>query len=156
MNFLKANHKTLAFLFLIWFGATVLNLTKSIHIDDTAYLEIVRHIVHAPLHPMSGFINWYESPQPIRTLLHPPLIPYLYALALFLFGESEIILHLVFSLFTLIAMVFFYLLAKFIQPQFALLLTAMFALGPAFLPSQNLMTDVPMVALWIAFFWAII
>jgi hypothetical protein len=73
-----------------------------------------------------------------------------------LFGESEIALHLFVSLFSAAAIFFFYRLARVFCPSRALLLTATFSLGPAFLPGQNLMTDVPMLALWLCFFWLLL
>jgi 4-amino-4-deoxy-L-arabinose transferase-like glycosyltransferase len=146
----------LVYLFLIWLIATAFNITKAVHIDDTAFLEIARHITRDPLHPFSGWINWYDTTLPISSLLHPPLVPYLYALVMAIFGESEIVLHLVISLFTLFSVFFFYLLARYFVPKIAYILTAIFILGPTFLPAQNLMTDIPLLTFILAFFWAII
>jgi len=73
-----------------------------------------------------------------------------------IFGESEVALHLFLSLFSGLAILLFYDLGQRLCPRSALALTVAFALGPAFLPSQNLMMDVPLVAFWLAFFWLLI
>jgi hypothetical protein len=38
----------------IWLVVTAFNITKAAHMDDTAYLEIARHILVDPLHPISA------------------------------------------------------------------------------------------------------
>ena len=67
-------------------------------------------------------------------------------------GGSEVALHLLAAMFTTAALFLFFSIARRIAPRRALLATALFALGPAFLPSQNLMVDIPMLALWMGFF----
>ncbi|MFQ5893030.1 MAG: ArnT family glycosyltransferase, partial [Nitrospinota bacterium] len=145
-----------ALILLVWIVATAFNLTKAVHIDDTAYLSIAQHIVEEPLHPMSGSLNWHETVEPMHYRNQPALLFYLFAGSFALVGESEIALHALMSLFTLAALIFFYLLARHFAEDSALVMTAMFGLGPAFIPSQNLMTDIPMIALWLAFFWALL
>jgi 4-amino-4-deoxy-L-arabinose transferase-like glycosyltransferase len=152
----KMRSKTFLFLLLIWIAATLLNITKAVHIDDTAYLEISQHIMQEPLRPMSGMLNWSDIAEPIHLTNNPLLIPYIYAVTMSIFGESEAALHAVMSLFSLAAMVFFYLLARRLEVKNAILLTAVYSLGPVFIPSQNLMLDVPIAALWLAFFWLIL
>lgn len=141
---------------LFWSVATALNLTKAVHIDDAAYLEIARHVLTDPLHPFSGTLNWAEHAEPIYHTNQPALLFFLYAAVMGLFGISELALHAVMALWCLAAIVFFYFLARRLCKGHELSLTAMFCLGPAFLPSQNLMTDVPTVALWLIFFWALL
>jgi len=148
--------KIVLLLFLFWVVVTSMNITKAVHIDDTSYLEIAQHIMQDPLHPMSGMLNWGDIAEPIHETYNPLLLPYIYALTMQIFGESEIALHAVMSLFSLAALVFFYLLAHKLARENALLLTAAFCLGPIFIPSQNLMLDVPMTAIWLIFFWAIL
>lgn len=140
----------------LWLVATFANVNKAFHIDDTAYIEVARHIAAQPLHPFSGTINWGGcDPEPISTINQPLLFPALIALCSAVFGESEIPLHLMLSLFTLAALVFFYLLATEFAPRRAMLLTALFGLSAPFVVGQNLMTDVPLTAAWTAFFWAL-
>jgi hypothetical protein len=140
-------------LFIFWALATSLNITKAVHIDDTAYLEIAKQILKDPFHPLSGMINWRDTLEPIHKTNQPALLFYLYALIIRLFGDAEIVLHGFFSLFTLANVLLFFGLARKICSNHALSLTALYSLSPAFLPSQNLMTDIPMMAFWLAFFW---
>lgn len=148
--------KTIFFLLIIWLIVTGFNITKPVHFDDTAFLEVSRQIVKDPLHPFSQKTYWRGTAESTVTFYHPLLIPYLYATVTKFFGESELLLHIVFSFFSLGAIIFFYLLAATISPRFAMFLTILFALSPAFIPSQNLMTDIPLLACFLAFFWAIL
>jgi 4-amino-4-deoxy-L-arabinose transferase-like glycosyltransferase len=143
-------------LLLIWGVATALNVTKAYHIDDTAYLEVARAILAYPLRPMSGQVNWGSFSEPIHQINQPPLLSYMLAGVFYCCGESEFAPHLLISLFTLAATAFFYQLARRFAPRHALLTTALFVLGPSFIPSQNVMCDIPMVALWLLFFCAIL
>lgn len=152
----KAHYKTAAILALLWVLVTSANITKAVHIDDTAYLAIAEHIVEDPLHPMSGLLNWKSTSQPMHYTNQPVLLFYLYAITIALFGKSMIALHLTLSLFTMVCILLFYLLARTHAQRYALHLTALFVLGPVFIPSQNLMTDIPMTALWLGFFWALL
>jgi 4-amino-4-deoxy-L-arabinose transferase-like glycosyltransferase len=131
------------------------NLTKAVHIDDTAYLEIAQAILEDPLHPMSLELNWDNTARPIFLTNQPILLFYLWALVMLVFGESELVLHLLMTLMTSFAILSFYLLARLLVRRSVLLLTAVLFLGPAFLPGQNLMVDVPLLALWLVFFWAV-
>lgn len=143
-------------LLLVWLIVTGFNITKPVHFDDAAFLEVSQQIVKDPLRPLSQKIYWRGTPEPMYTYYHPLLIPYLYAAVIKLFGESEILLHIIFSFFSFGAILFFYLLASFFSPHFALFLTILFAVSPAFIPSQNLMTDIPLLTFFLAFFWAIL
>jgi hypothetical protein len=137
---------------MIWLTATLVNVTKAIHMDDPTYLIIAGHILDDPLHPMSATFALSGMTRSVSSITQPPLIPYAYAGVMTLFGESELALHLFLSVFSGLAILCFYILGRRLCPQNALVLSAAFGLGPAFLPAQNLMTDVPVVALWLAFF----
>ena len=138
----------------MWSIAALANLTKPIHIDDTVYLEDARWIRANPLRPMSGTVHWGDHPEPVHAQNQPLLIPYFLAIASATLGESEVMLHLAHSAFSLMAAVLFYLMARGIAPENAVLLTTLFVLGPHFVPSQNLMTDVPMTAFWLGALYA--
>jgi 4-amino-4-deoxy-L-arabinose transferase-like glycosyltransferase len=146
---------TLALLSL-WLVATLFNATKAVHVDDSTYLIIARQILAEPLHPMSGDLSLAGSRVPIASTNQPPGLFYGFAAVMALFGESELALHLFVALFSAVAIVAFHRLARSLCREHALPLTAGFCLGPAFLPAQNLMTDVPLVALWLVFFWLLI
>jgi hypothetical protein len=136
--------------------AAAVNVTKAVHIDDTAYLEMARAILHDPLHPMSQSVNWGDSAEPIFEINQPLLVPYVFAVVMKIWGDSELALHLVTALASALAIAVFYLLVTRLQIRSPLFLTGLFALGPSFLPGQNVMVDMPLMALWLVFFWAIL
>jgi hypothetical protein len=138
---------------LLWMAVAASNLTKPIHIDDPIFLGIARHIQADPLHPMSGTLLLSGLRVPIPDTHEPHGLLYVYAALMALCGESPLALHLLHAAFAAAAIAAFYALARRACAEHALLLTASFALGPAFLPGQNLMLDVPLVAAWMAFFW---
>lgn len=140
-----------------WSAVTLLNLTKAFHIDDTAHLEIAQHILKDPAHPMRGEVYWGARPAPIWELNQPHLFFFLVAAVMRFAGASEIALHLLTSVFTALAMWGFHRLAKhFLRPELRLLSGTAFFLGPAFIASQNVMTDVPLLAMWLWFFVAMV
>ena len=124
--------------------------------DDTGHLEIARWIAVNPWRPMSGMLSWGEDFQPIHNTNQPHLYFYLMAVWGSLFGWTETSMHLLMSLFTLWAIYAFYRMANFISPSSAIIPTALFALSPAFVVGQNSMVDIPLIAVWIAFFWALL
>ena len=137
---------------LLWVLVTAYNLAKPFHIDDTAHLEIARWIAGHPLHPMSGMLNWSGVDEPIYDTNQPHLYFYLLAGWASLFGWSEIALHTLQSVFALACVVLFHRQARRFCPGVAVWLTALLVLGPAFVVEQNLMVDVPLLALWLLFF----
>ena len=128
-----------------------LNLTKAVHIDDTFYLEMAQHILRDPLHPLSGLVNWYSSVDLTAIVNTGPLLVYIYALVMAVFGVSELPLHAVVSLMAVWALWTFYRVALRVAPDHSDWLTTVFVFCPAFLPSQNLMVDVPLITFWLAF-----
>lgn len=153
-------HKTFWALILLSIVCTSVNLTKAVHMDDTAHLEIALNILHNPLHPMTGTFNWAAetafTAMPISHLNQPHLFFYMQALVMLIFGKTELAQHGLMALMSSIVILFFYLIARILVPKIALFLTAVFVLGPVFLPGQNLMVDVPTLAFWLVFFWAIL
>lgn len=154
MKFVK-KHWTILSLLGIWLLATAFNITKAVHIDDYSYIEwATKYLTIDPFHPLSAKISVYpNSSLTMQDSFHPPLIPYLYALVISIFGDSLLLLHIVLSLFTLTSVIFFFLLAKIVVKKNALVLTSLFILSPVFLPSQNLMLDIPSVSLSLIFFY---
>ena len=135
----------------IWVFVSLFNVTKAFHIDDAFHLEAAQWIEHNPTKPMSGFINWRSNPEKIYTYNQPPLYFYMVAGVGAIFGYNEVALHLFQSLFTLLAIVAFYYTALLFKPNLALWLTAILAFNPAFIINQNVMTDMPLLALIITF-----
>jgi len=140
----------------LWLIVTACNLFKPYHIDDTAYLEIVRWIQAHPWHPLQGQLNWAGTLEPIYRLSQPHLYFYLLAVWAGLFGLSEPAMHAAQSLAAALCIVLFYRLCRLQQAGAALWATAMLVLGPAFIVEQNLMVDVPLLAAWLAFFTVLI
>ena len=136
----------------LWAIATLIDLDKPFHVDDSFHLEMAQWITEHPTAPMSGRINWGEGLVPMHAANQPPGFYYLIALTGKLFGYGEVPMHLMRSLFTLLSIVCFHRLARRFHAPHALLLTALLALGPAFLVNQGLMVDMPLLALHLLFF----
>lgn len=132
---------------LLWAFVTAFNWGKAYHIDDTFHLLAAEWIEQEPLRPMSGTVNWRDDPEPIQAFNQPPGLFYLIAATNALFGRSEASMHALIAVFALIALWNFHRLARFHAPGHEHLATALFACCPAFLVNQNVMTDVPMLAL---------
>lgn len=139
---------------LVYCVATLLNINKAYHIDDTFHLEAANWIKQHPLRPMSGLINWDENKEPMYVANQPPLYFYYVALISSLFGTNEIILHFFQSIFTLLALVAFFKLTQLLALKKGLLLTGLLAFCPAFLINQNLMLDIPLLCfdLWFLYY----
>ena len=141
-----------SWLLVLWIIVTSYNIFKPYHMDDTAYLEIACWITMHPLHPMSGPLNWWGVEEPIYKINQPHL--YFYVLALWgkIFGFGEPAMHALQSLASLACIVLFYRLAIMLCASAAVWVTTMLVLGPAFIVEQNLMVDVPLLAVWLVFF----
>ncbi|MBO9594686.1 MAG: glycosyltransferase family 39 protein [Niabella sp.] len=141
----------------IWLLLTAININKAFHVDDTFHLEAAQHILKDPLKPMSGMIRW-DKPEatPIHTGNQPPLLFYMIAGMSLIFGFNEIGLHLLTALFCFLALYWFYKAATLLygsdKPVFLL---ALLGFCPAFVVNQNLMTDVPLLALLLGVFYYI-
>lgn len=144
--------RSLWLVLLLWAALTGLDLDKAFHIDDTFHLKAAQWIEHHPATPMSGLVNWANDPEPLHHFNQPPGFFYLMALTGHLFGYAELPMHAMRALFTLLALLCFHRLARHLAPAQAPWLTALFALCPAFLVNQGLMTDVPLLALQLLFF----
>ena len=142
-------------LLILWAFCTYWNFDKAFHIDDTAHLVIAQWIAQNPLHPMSGTLFWGQVPEPIHVTNQPHL--YFYAMAGWgsVFGWSEHSMHALQSIFSLIAIVGMYRLSVRFVPLWPLVPTSMLILSPAFVVNQNSMVDIPLLAMWLAFFAAL-
>ena len=137
--------------------AGAFNIGKAVHVDDTAYLELARGVLHDPLRPMSTWINWGGAPAPAYVSINqPPLFYYVLASIMRIFGESDLALHACMAVISALTIVLFERTARRAAPESALAVTALFALSPAFLPAQNLMTDVPLALAWIVGFGSLL
>lgn len=141
---------------LLWVLVTAYNLAKPYQVDDGAHLEIARWIRDHPLHPMQGLLNWGGTAEPIYDTNQPHLYFYLLAGWSSLFGFGEVAMHALQALFALACVVLFHRLARHFCPRIATWLTALLVLSPAFVVEQNLMVDVPLLAMWLLFFDALL
>jgi len=131
------------------------NAFKPALIDDLAYLYAARQIVETPAHPFGpppdGFhLIWYDRGQGAFTLLTPMVVPYWLAAGITLFGENLVLLKLWLFPICLLFTTSLYSLFKRYAPSYEKPLLAMTVFSPVFLPSLNLMVDVPAVALGVA------
>lgn len=138
-------------LLLLWLFLTVFNLNKAYHIDDTFHLEAAEWIKDHPSAPMSGFINWDQTAEPLHAFNQPPLFFFMVAGIMQMAGSSEIVMHLFLSIFTFLCLYFFSRIAELLSLKHKNLLLFFFAFNPAFIVNQNLMTDVPLLSLILGF-----
>jgi hypothetical protein len=134
-------------LLIIWGVLTAINVNKAYHIDDSFHLKAAQELREHPLKPMSGLVNWENSPTPLYMHNQPPLFFYLIAATGAVFGESEIVMHLLLSIFTFLALYYFSKLTKILKVKHSKLLLIVFGFSPALIINQNLMVDVPLLAM---------
>jgi hypothetical protein len=144
---MTSGHASLKSLLVLAFLFTLLNAFKPICIDDALYYYHARQISTRPLDPYGFAVFWNDRPEPAVQNLAPVLMQYWWAIGIKLFGPHPLwwkvwlfpyALLLVFSLHSL--------LRRFAAP-YEMILTWMVILSPVFLPSFNLMLDVPAAAL---------
>jgi hypothetical protein len=146
-------HFDVAILLGCWFFSLLWNFDKAFHVDDTAHLEIARWIAQQPLRPLSGLLSWGNDFEPIYVTNQPPLYFYLMAAIGTLFGWTEVAMHSVMAIFSLWAILVFYRLSRLWFKAHAVWLAALLALNPAFVLGQNSMVDIPLLAIWMQFFF---
>lgn len=129
---------------------TALNACKPLHIDDPAYSFVAHQVAERPLDPYGFGSFWWNHPQPANQVLAPPVLPYWWSLSIRLLGENPVIWKI--WLFPIILLFIFTLHALY--RRFAAghetALVWMTALSPVFLPSCNLMLDIPVLAISLA------
>lgn len=134
-------------LFILVFNLFFIN--KAFHIDDISFLYIAKHMVNDPFHPYSfdyDIGSWSSA----FYITDPPLIPFYYSFFIKFFNESEIVLHLSFLLFTLLALVGMYYVAKRFTSK-AFIATFLLIVMPVFfLMSHNVMVDIPTLGFFLA------
>jgi len=96
---------------------------------------------------MSGWINWEDSPTVINNGNNPPLFFYLIYVHQHFFGSSEISLHLLLSVFTFLSLFYFYKLCQLFKVKSPNFILTIFAFCPGFIVNQNVMLDIPILAL---------
>jgi hypothetical protein len=125
-----------------------MNALKPMHIDDTAYYYYARQLARHPLDPYGFRIYWYETPQSANDVLAPPVLPYWCSIGLRLFGNNNPVLWKLWLFpFSAVLVLSICWLTREWSPGWERELTVMTVLSPSFLPSLNLMLDVPALAL---------
>jgi hypothetical protein len=137
-------------LLLLALGYTLVNAVKPLTIDDTAYHAYAVQVAHRPLDPYGFSAYWWYYPEVANEVLAPPLLAYWWAPAIRLFGDHPFLWKLwLLPLAVLLAYAVCDLGRRFAR-GLELPITAMVLFSPAFLPTFNLMLDVPATALSLA------
>lgn len=122
-------------------------LNKAVHVDDPVYLSVARQILVDPLLPFSAPINWQQVTEPTwNVMLSPPGFSYWLAGWMALGVTGDLALHAVGAVWTVGLALATYGWARRLGtwPVGA----TIFVLGSPFVVAgQNLMLDVPMLAL---------
>ncbi|HEY8156603.1 MAG TPA: hypothetical protein VII72_20920 [Myxococcota bacterium] len=127
---------------------TAANAAKPLVIDDPIYVEFARQALAHPGDPYGFEVYWYRTPEPaIGFGWVPPVLSYWLAGAIALFGEHPFAWKLSLLPFALAFTGSLAFLFGRWAPPLAVPGVLLLALGPAVLPSLNLMLDVPALAL---------
>ena len=156
-------HRDLAFLVIVVVVCALPFLDQPFHMDDNFYMDMARNAQSSPLFPNDTFYAFHgESAPDVASHSHPPLQTYFLALIQHSFGEGqgkEWIYHLLALIYPILAVVAFYFICARILER-PLWPALVLACSPLLLVMQHsLMTDVPMLAFWLAaiaaFLWAV-
>jgi hypothetical protein len=129
---------------------TGLNAVKPLQVDDAAYQYFARQFAARPLDPYGFAILWYDHPEPANTVLAPPVLPAYWGAVRALVGERSWLWKLALFPWALLFVGAVYGLLRRFARGAELAGTWLLVLSPAFLPSLNLMLDVPGLALGLA------
>jgi hypothetical protein len=140
----------------LWLFLTFINLNKAVHMDDTFHIEAAQEILKNPTKPMSGKVNWGSNPNYLHSFNQAPLFFYVIAYWGSLFGFNEISLHLLISIFTFLALFYFYKISHLLYPENSNYLLLLFGLSAPFIVNQNIHLDVPLLSLLLLFFYKIL
>jgi hypothetical protein len=123
------------------------NTLKPITIDDAAYFAYARQVADHPLDPYGFAVFWWSWPEPANEVLAPPGLPSWVALFLRLAPDQPAAWKFGLLPFVVLLAYALHALARRFAPRWEKPLVLMTLLSPAFLPSLNLMLDVPTQAL---------
>lgn len=125
-------------------------LAKPFHIDDAYYVRVAENILSRPAAPYDFLYNCNGTAAPAwLTDIHPPLHPYLLALAAWLFGEGEVPAHAAYLFFPLACIALMHSLARRFCATPATAVLAV-AASPAFLVgATGVMNDLPLLFFWL-------
>jgi hypothetical protein len=126
------------------FVVTLLNCLKPLHIDDHAYYLFAAQITAHPLDPYGFEVT---PGTPALHILAPPVVPYWWASALWLFGHNPVCWKLWLLPFAVVMAFSLHAILRRFARGLETPLTLLTMLSPACLPSWNLMLDLPALAL---------
>src|SRR5882762_651492 len=112
-------------------------LNQAVQGDDDIYLTGARHALIDPLHPNHGQYVFRGEVVDMRGHPHPPLVSWVLAALIAIFGDiREIPFHAAFALFSMLAAVSAWFLARRFSPR-PLEAVLMFLAVPAFVVNGN-------------------
>ncbi len=126
---------------------TGLNALKPLHIDDATFYFNAAQIASHPLDPYGYVMLRWSDAVPALHALAPPVLPYWWAAAIRMFGDRPVLWKLWLLPFALIFVASLAALLRRFARSVAMPLLVMLVLSPVFLPSLNLMMDIPALAL---------
>lgn len=126
---------------------TGLNAAKPLHVDDATFYFNAAQIASHPLDPYGYVMLRWSDAVPSLHALAPPVLPYWWAAAIRMFGEQPVLWKLWLFPFALIFVASLATLLRRFAPSVATPLLVLLVLSPVFLPSLNLMMDIPALAL---------
>jgi hypothetical protein len=126
-------------------------LNQAIQGDDVYYLAGAEHAQIDPLHPFDVHYIFLGDPVDLRGFPHPPFDAWFLGVLLAVAGDiREVPFHAAYILFSLVAAVSMWVLAKRFSPH-PLWATLLFLAVPAFVINGNsLESDLPFLAFWMA------
>jgi dolichyl-phosphate-mannose-protein mannosyltransferase len=123
------------------------NAVKPLHVDDATFYFNAAQIASNPLDPYGYVMLRWSDAVPALHALAPPVLPYWWAAAIRMFGDRPVLWKLGCFPFALIFVASLAALLRRFAPSVAMPLLVMLVLSPVFLPSLNLMMDIPALAL---------
>jgi hypothetical protein len=126
---------------------TGLNALKPLHIDDATFYFNAAQIAAHPSDPYGYVMLRWDDAIPALHALAPPGLPYWWAAMIRLFGEQPVCWKLWLFPFVLLFVASLSTLLRRFAPSVATPLLILLVLSPVFLPSLNLMMDLPALSL---------
>jgi hypothetical protein len=139
--------KSLKLLLLLGLVFTLLNCFKPLCVDDTLYYYHAAHLASQPLRPYAFELYWLDRPTPAIAVLAPPLFPYYWAIGIKVFGPHPFLWKLWLLPLALLLVFGLHALFRRFAPGQEMWLTWLTVISPVFLPSFNLMLEIPVAAL---------
>lgn len=123
---------------------------RPFHMDDATFIELARARQTDALETVLEDYTFFGQENEYFLDTHPPLVPSFVALVIWISGESEIVMHMAFLIFPIIAALAMYFLARKYTGH-ALLASLMLVATPGVLVmSHGIMSDVPGLSMWLA------